>query len=149
MRLRTCSSCGHAFAPRHATVYRCEECEPRGRDQSDPTTRAQRDGTGDYERNRAIVLAPDPVSGQPPSCAYCPRPATTADHVVAVANGGTNALSNLVPSCGRCNSRKAARSDWAPAAAPPAHAFQTPEVHELRARAYSEGRAAPGPLRLT
>jgi 5-methylcytosine-specific restriction protein A len=121
--MRTCCGCGHAFVPRHAQVFRCPACEPTGRDQKDPTTRAQRDGTGDYERNRAAVLAGSPM------CAYgCRRPATTVDHVVAVANGGTHDLSNLVPACGPCNSSKAARPGPAPVA--PAHAYRLPEVHE-------------------
>jgi 5-methylcytosine-specific restriction endonuclease McrA len=128
MRMRTCCGCGHAFVPRHAQVFRCETCEPTGRDQKDPTTRAQRDGTGDYERNRAIVLAPGAVTGQPPTCVYCGAPATTVDHVVAVANGGTHELSNLVPACSPCNSSKAARPGPAPVA--PAHAYRLPEVHE-------------------
>jgi 5-methylcytosine-specific restriction endonuclease McrA len=33
----------------------------------------------------------------------CGRTATTVDHVVPVAIGGGHELSNLVPSCGRCN----------------------------------------------
>jgi 5-methylcytosine-specific restriction endonuclease McrA len=128
--MRTCSVCGHPFVPRHPRVWRCPEHEP-GRDERGPTTRAQRDGTGDYERNRAIVLA------GAPRCSYgCGQPATTVDHVVSVARGGTNALSNLVPCCGPCNSRKGAR----PARVAPAHAFQVPLV--------SEGRAGPGPVRL-
>jgi 5-methylcytosine-specific restriction endonuclease McrA len=120
MRMRTCCGCGHAFVPRHAQVFRCERCEPTGRDQKDPTTRAQRDGTGDYERNRAIVLE------GAPACVYCGAPATTADHVVAVANGGGHELANLVPACGRCNARKGART--APVAP---HAFHVPDVHEV------------------
>ena len=49
-------------------------------------------------------------------CAYCGRHsdelkgALTLDHVLACELGGTNAASNLVACCGRCNSRKGALS---------------------------------------
>lgn len=123
MRLKTCTGCGHAFLPRHARVYRCPVCEPTGRDQRSPTTRAQRDGTGDYERNRAVILEGAPRCALRIACAGAP--ATTVDHVLAVAAGGTHDLANLVPACASCNARKQARS------APAPHAFRVPEVHEI------------------
>jgi hypothetical protein len=43
-------------------------------------------------------------------CAYCPNPATTIDHLVAVSKGGNSDRGNLVPACASCNSRKRARS---------------------------------------
>lgn len=43
------------------------------------------------------------------SCAYCPAPATTVDHVIPLARGGTNYEGNLVPACKRCNSAKCDR----------------------------------------
>ncbi len=39
-------------------------------------------------------------------CAYCGRPATTADHVIPKAAGGLDVLDNLVAACHECNSRK-------------------------------------------
>jgi 5-methylcytosine-specific restriction endonuclease McrA len=36
-------------------------------------------------------------------CHWCGRPATTVDHVVARVLGGAHDLSNLVPSCAKCN----------------------------------------------
>ena len=39
-------------------------------------------------------------------CAYCDASANTLDHVVPLALGGTTEPGNLVPSCGRCNSKK-------------------------------------------
>lgn len=39
-------------------------------------------------------------------CAYCGGHATTVDHVVSVANGGTDDLDNLVAACWPCNRRK-------------------------------------------
>lgn len=45
-------------------------------------------------------------------CAYCPEPATTWDHLVAVANGGKTEPGNILPACKRCNSRKRARDPF-------------------------------------
>lgn len=42
------------------------------------------------------------------TCAYCPNPAETVDHVVPLKRGGTNFEGNLTPACRRCNSRKGA-----------------------------------------
>lgn len=44
------------------------------------------------------------------TCQYCGRSAPNAvlecDHIIAVANGGTNCESNLITSCRECNSGK-------------------------------------------
>ena len=53
-----------------------------------------------YKRNRAILLADNPP------CAWCGKPADTADHIVEVDRGGTHDLDNLVPACGKCNSKR-------------------------------------------
>ncbi|WP_407651586.1 HNH endonuclease [Actinoplanes sandaracinus] len=48
--------------------------------------------------NRNVILEGSPL------CALCRRvTATTADHIVPLSEGGMNELSNLRPSCGRCN----------------------------------------------
>lgn len=39
-------------------------------------------------------------------CHYCPRPATTRDHIVAKTRGGADSWWNLVPACADCNSKK-------------------------------------------
>jgi 5-methylcytosine-specific restriction endonuclease McrA len=39
-------------------------------------------------------------------CAYCPSPADTRDHVIPLAEGGTDEIDNIVPACRPCNSRK-------------------------------------------
>ena len=41
-------------------------------------------------------------------CYICGNEATATDHVIAVANGGTNWPANLRPICSRCNGRKGA-----------------------------------------
>lgn len=46
----------------------------------------------------------------------CPRLATTKDHVIALANGGTHSFDNLQPMCKWCNSSKGAHhnTDYRP-----------------------------------
>lgn len=39
-------------------------------------------------------------------CVYCLQPATTLDHVVPLARGGSNDIGNMVPACRRCNFSK-------------------------------------------
>ena len=49
------------------------------------------------------------------SCAYCGATgALTMDHVLAIHNGGTNTVHNIVPACKRCNSSKGTQevSSW-------------------------------------
>jgi len=46
-----------------------------------------------------------------PHCCECGAPATEADHVVPLAQGGTNKWDNLQPMCKSCHSRKTARHD--------------------------------------
>jgi 5-methylcytosine-specific restriction endonuclease McrA len=54
---------------------------------------------GTYQANRLRVLAASDI------CWRCHRPgATTADHVVPIAHGGTHDLSNLRPCHAACNS---------------------------------------------
>jgi hypothetical protein len=48
------------------------------------------------------------------TCQYCggkaPEALLQVDHIIAVANGGTNAITNLITSCSHCNSGKGARA---------------------------------------
>ena len=65
-------------------------------------------GGGDPERWGAIrvpILERDQYI-----CAYCGRKADTVDHIVPKSKGGTEADSNLVACCKRCNSKKSDRT---------------------------------------
>lgn len=54
-----------------------------------------------YQRNRATLLEGKPL------CHWCQNaPATQADHVIPVHEGGTDNLDNLVPACATCNHRR-------------------------------------------
>lgn len=57
-----------------------------------------------WQKTRARVLARDAHT-----CGYCGQPATTVDHIVARANGGSDDDANLIASCRKCNSTKGAK----------------------------------------
>jgi 5-methylcytosine-specific restriction endonuclease McrA len=99
-----CLTCGRPFTRRSPRDRRCPE--HRAQDRSPSSLAAE---SPEYRRNREILLA-----GHPP-CDCCGKPATTADHILPVALGGSSRLSNLVPACARCNySRQARRSPSKP-----------------------------------
>ncbi len=98
MKLAVCIECGAVFERRFS---RQRYCAIHQRDTRSPTTKARRDGSGDYERNRRIVLA-----GKP-QCAICGLPGTdSADHIVPVALGGDHSLDNLRPAHLSCNASR-------------------------------------------
>lgn len=59
--------------------------------------------TRQMEAVRAYVLDRDAYT-----CHWCGARATTVDHVIARAQGGTDALTNLVAACSPCNSARGA-----------------------------------------
>lgn len=59
----------------------------------------------EWAKTRARVLERDGHV-----CGYCGRDATTVDHLVAKANGGTDDDWNLIACCKPCNSTKGART---------------------------------------
>jgi 5-methylcytosine-specific restriction endonuclease McrA len=91
--MRACIICGRPSIPGGS---RCPQ-HRRGNWERRRTSRAAySDPT--YLDNRAKILEDSPL------CHWCvTERATTADHLRAVAQGGTNDLRNLVPACERCN----------------------------------------------
>ena len=57
--------------------------------------------SAEYKRNRKIILERSNYI-----CHYCGSPANTADHIIPIAKGGGNELSNLLPACINCNSTR-------------------------------------------
>jgi 5-methylcytosine-specific restriction enzyme A len=92
---------------------RCEACtrEHQRRRDARRGTPTQRGYGPEYQANRRRVLADGPHP-----CAWrCGRVATTVDHVIALANGGTNLIENLIPCCAPCNASRGSRpapSEW-------------------------------------
>jgi hypothetical protein len=63
--------------------------------------RGQTTNNKEYATNRAALLKEQPM------CHWCHKKvANTADHLVEVDRGGDHSLSNLVPACRECNSRR-------------------------------------------
>ena len=106
--LRPCLTCG--ALTRKSRCLEHERAQQRRRDQWRGTP-AQRGYDATYLRNRRAVLA-----NGPHPCAWgCGRVADTVDHIIPLAMGGTNEVSNLMPSCKPCNSSRGSRpapSEW-------------------------------------
>lgn len=95
---RPCLDCGTP-----STGARCRGCSYRHEKHRRPSF-YQRGYDAEYRRNRAALLASHPT------CAICGRaPATTADHLTPISQGGTNSIDNLRPACAPCNSGRGAQ----------------------------------------
>jgi 5-methylcytosine-specific restriction endonuclease McrA len=83
----------------------CPRCRPKAWGRKPPARQAQYNDPG-YQRDRKLAIAREPA------CHWrfpgCTLKSTTADHLLSLAKGGTNALENLVGSCARCNERRGA-----------------------------------------
>jgi len=95
MLARLCGTCG-ALTAEPARL--CAGC-------GQPTKRRRRGSTHAYRKQRAITLA------NATACALCGRPFTAddpaeTDHIVAHADGGTHAASNLRAAHRSCNRRR-------------------------------------------
>jgi 5-methylcytosine-specific restriction endonuclease McrA len=99
---KTCLTCGVLI---DWPATRCELHRKAKQRQRDAVrgTPSQRGYDYQYQQNRRAVLA---VSR---TCTYCGAFATTVDHIVALADGGTSDFENLVPSCSDCNSSRGAK----------------------------------------
>lgn len=96
MRRTPCLRCHRTFTGQGSYCPSCRQYPGR------PTRARRLDGAKqygpEYQHNRALILRGDPP------CHWCTRPhATVADHLVPYSQGGTDALTNLVPACVGCN----------------------------------------------
>jgi 5-methylcytosine-specific restriction endonuclease McrA len=86
---------------------RCPACTRAKQQQRDALRGSPRERGYDaeYQRLRGQLLSVTPA----PLCHWgCGRLATTADHVLALSEGGHNVVDNLVPACSFCNSSRGA-----------------------------------------
>lgn len=104
MGYRPAKVCAQPSCPQLvADGSRCSEHrrnQDRQRDQV-RGSRHQRGYTNEWSQLSRAILERDGHT-----CAYCGRTATTVDHVIPKARGGTDDESNLVAACVRCNSGK-------------------------------------------
>ena len=114
----TCGECGRPFQRRanraHPPKFCGMECVAKAnarrmqiRAATDSrVVRGRRENAAPGLRKHAREKLRDRWKRQQKSCAYCPNPADTIDHVVPLVRGGTNYEGNLAPACRRCNSSK-------------------------------------------
>jgi 5-methylcytosine-specific restriction endonuclease McrA len=97
--MKVCLTCGTKFPVSRYARNKPSRCPEHRASNWDRRRSAPGDYTSaEYLANRTKLLADKPL------CAWCHRaPATTADHVRAIAEGGTHAIENLKPACERCN----------------------------------------------
>ena len=130
--LRWCRGCKNWLASQTVCQGACRAClasEERERYRTSDTFQEYR--TGQRDLRRRSVQRIDPLSAEmllemfDGECAYCPEPATTWDHAIAVALGGKTRRGNMVPACSRCNSSKRDRDldNWVDHHAPQTKAF--------------------------
>lgn len=101
---KQCLNCRRLYQGAGARCADCTRTVQRNRDARRGTP-AQRGYNAEYLRNRRAVLAAS--DGR---CAWgCGRPATTVDHIIPLALGGTNDFDNLMPACKPCNSSRGSR----------------------------------------
>lgn len=65
-----------------------------------------RGSTGSKRRRWRIYESLTVLTANDGCCVYCSRTSQTMDHVIPLARGGADELSNLVPACHACNNSK-------------------------------------------
>lgn len=89
---------------------RCKTARQQAQDSFRPSRRAQGQYDAEYLRNKAIVMREEDT------CWLCNGVSLVndvADHVVGLAQGGTNERTNLRRAHRRCNAQRAARQGFA------------------------------------
>lgn len=114
-----CAGCTDWKGASEVRAAYCRPCTNRLRREHYANNDAFRFRCRQRAHARKRDVAPIPIEGlviwegYDGKCAYCGDPASTWDHVVAVANGGLTEPYNVVPACVRCNSSKHTRNVWA------------------------------------
>lgn len=121
--VKWCRGC-EEWLPLEEVCRQCHSAEERSRYKRDENFREYRKNQRD-KRRRGVERVPvdaaemllEVFDGE---CAYCERPATTWDHVIAVSLGGETSAGNIVPACSSCNSSKRDKDidDWLNSYAP-------------------------------
>jgi 5-methylcytosine-specific restriction protein A len=101
-RVRACIICGKPSVPGRS---RCEIHGGKAWKRTDPASK-HRYGK-DWQARRARVLREEP------NCRLCGARTSEADHIVAHADGGTDARSNLRGLCGDCHKKHTAEQNRA------------------------------------
>jgi len=115
VRELACAWCLSIFTPSGKTVHHCSQsCAQRNIAAKRSRSRTQGSGTRRSDRERVApglryaarkrLLAKWKRQGR--ACTFCPMPASTIDHAIPLARGGTNYEGNLIPCCKACNSSK-------------------------------------------
>jgi 5-methylcytosine-specific restriction enzyme A len=94
---RRCLDCGQLTR----NGSRCQQCSRRRDQQRNRGTTTQRGYGSTWQAISRSVLDRDGYR-----CRYCGQPATTVDHIIPKARGGSDDPSNLVACCRSCNSAK-------------------------------------------
>lgn len=107
---RGCRDWLQAHSVRQGACRTCLAADERARYEASHAFKEYRKGQRDMRRRAVERMPPDGAElilelfeGE---CAYCPEPAATWDHAVAVTLGGQTVPGNMLPACLSCNSRK-------------------------------------------
>ena len=103
IRLKECADAKRVHRPEEAEKTRKGARKARERNAV---------GLNQHQRKRLLNL----WVSQARECSYCYKSADTIDHLIPLFRGGTNEITNLVPSCRPCNSSKGSKlvSEWKP-----------------------------------
>jgi predicted nucleic acid-binding Zn ribbon protein len=98
-----CEWCGKSITQNMDTQRWCSRtCKTRGNNRK--RRARERGALGQYSNAQVIDL----WLALGMCCAYCDEPtmSVTADHIVSLARGGSNDITNIAPACSPCNSDK-------------------------------------------
>ena len=101
---RDCGAIGTWYWSRNTGLAICHACQRAGGRHSPPPVNRRRRTAIPEELARVIRARP---------CSWCHAPGPShVDHILPVAQGGTDDLDNLQSLCRACNTAKGGRSMW-------------------------------------